>query len=218
MHRRCAAATVAADAAAGDYETAQDLEFIVANKITRIINCAGREVPNAFERSGIRYLTFYWPETGNCIIFDDSNTVLDDLYVFVEEALDVGDSVLIHSTDGQSRACFCAAVYFMLKYRWCVPRCAAPPSATVARAMPGCPRCCRTLPKTVEYLQNKRPDLMPRQGFMRQLQALDASLQRVLKAGSKAPSDPALRRYSEWDAGTLGEANAHSAAVSHMAA
>lgn len=38
----------------GDFETAQDLEFIIANKITRIINCAGREISNAWERSGIR--------------------------------------------------------------------------------------------------------------------------------------------------------------------
>ncbi len=28
----------------GDFETAQDMEFIMANKISRIINCAGREV------------------------------------------------------------------------------------------------------------------------------------------------------------------------------
>lgn len=103
---------------AGDFETAQDLEFIIANKITRVINCSGREIANAWERSGIRYLTFYWPEAGNCVIFDDSNSVLDDLYAFIEEALDVGDSVLIHSTDGQSRAAFCACVYFMLKYKW----------------------------------------------------------------------------------------------------
>lgn len=102
----------------GDYETAQDLEFIIANKISRIVNCSGREIANAWERSGVKYLTFYWPEAGNCVIFDDSNTVLDDLYAFIEEALDVGDSVLIHSTDGQSRACFCSCVYFMLKYKW----------------------------------------------------------------------------------------------------
>jgi hypothetical protein len=109
---------------AGDFETAQDLEFIIANKITRVINCSGREIANAWERSGIRYLTFYWPEAGNCVIFDDSNSVLDDLYAFIEEALDVGDSVLIHSTDGQSRAAFCACVYFMLKYKWYAIRCA----------------------------------------------------------------------------------------------
>lgn len=118
MHTCAPACASCADARAGDFETAQDLEFIVANKIARIVNCAGRDIANAWERSGIRYLTFYWPEAGNCVIFDDSNTVLDDLYAFIEEALDVGDSVLIHSTDGQSRAAFCAAVYFMLKYKW----------------------------------------------------------------------------------------------------
>jgi hypothetical protein len=40
---------------AGDFEAAQDLEFIIANKITRILNCSGREIANAWERSGIRY-------------------------------------------------------------------------------------------------------------------------------------------------------------------
>lgn len=38
----------------GDHEAAQDLEFIIANKITHIINCAGREIPNGWERSGVR--------------------------------------------------------------------------------------------------------------------------------------------------------------------
>ena len=32
----------------GDYECAQDLEFVLANKITHIICCAGREVRAAF--------------------------------------------------------------------------------------------------------------------------------------------------------------------------
>ena len=75
----------------GDFETAQDQEFIVANKITRIINCAGREVGNVYERvGGIKYLTYTWPESGNCIIFDDSNTVLDEIFGVIEEALEVG--------------------------------------------------------------------------------------------------------------------------------
>jgi len=202
---------------AGDFETAQDLEFIIANKITRIINCAGREIANAWERSGIRYLTFFWPEAGNCVIFDDSNSVLDDLYAFVEEALDVGESVLVHSTDGQSRACFCSAVYFMLKYKWCVLHAhpwREPPQSQGTRTL--CtrfppprrllhrPTRCRTLQKTMEFLQNKRPDLMPRPGFMRQLQALDASLQRVIKAGAKGAHDASMRRYSDWDPTVIG--------------
>jgi len=105
----------------GDYEAAHDLEFIVANKITHIINCAGRETPNGWERSGIRYLTYFWPDNGNCIIFDESNAVLDEIYTFIESTIDMAESVLVHSVDGVSRACFCCAVYFMLKYRWYAP-------------------------------------------------------------------------------------------------
>jgi hypothetical protein len=104
----------------GDYEAAQDLEFILANKITHIICCAGRELANCWERSGVKYLTYYWPENGNCVVFDENNSALDEIYVFIEEAIEKGESVLVHSTDGVSRACFCVAIYFMLKYRWCV--------------------------------------------------------------------------------------------------
>jgi hypothetical protein len=102
----------------GDYDSAQDLAFILANKITRIISCAGREFANTWERSGIRYLTYFWPENGNCVVFDDANVVLDEIFTFIEEAIDLGESVLVYSSDGVSRASFCSAVYFMLKYRW----------------------------------------------------------------------------------------------------
>ena len=132
------------------------------------------QIANCWERSGIKYLTYFWPENGNCVIFDEKNTVLDEIYSFVEEAVDVGESVLIHSTDGVSRACFCSAVYFMLKYRWC-------------------------LTKTLAYLQTKRADLEPKPGFMRQLVALDQSLQRVSRANARGKDDPALRKCSEWD-------------------
>lgn len=57
---------------------------------------------------------------------------------------------------------------------------------------------CRTLEKTLAYLQSKRPDLTPRPGFMRQLYALDQSLQRVT-IGNLPKSDPRARRYSAWD-------------------
>lgn len=152
----------------GDMQSSQDLEFVVANKISRIINCSGREAPNGWERGGVRYLTYYWPESGNCVIFDETNSVLDEIYAFIEDALESGESVLVHSTDGVSRACFCVAVYFMLKYRW-------------------------TLSKTLTFLRNKRPDLHPKPGFMRQLQALDHSLQRM---NGKNPSDS--KRANEW--------------------
>jgi hypothetical protein len=44
----------------GDEFAAQDLEFVVANKVTHIINCAGRQVPNHWEPIGVQYLTYFW--------------------------------------------------------------------------------------------------------------------------------------------------------------
>ena len=43
-----------------DLEGAQDGDFIELNKITRIINTAGTQVPNIFAHHGIRYLTLNW--------------------------------------------------------------------------------------------------------------------------------------------------------------
>ena len=44
----------------GDEFSAQDLEFIVANKVTHIVNCAGNAVRNMWESIGVAYLTFNW--------------------------------------------------------------------------------------------------------------------------------------------------------------
>lgn len=47
----------------GDEFAAQDLEFIVANKVTRIVNCAARQIPNHWESIGIKYLSYYWNDS-----------------------------------------------------------------------------------------------------------------------------------------------------------
>lgn len=43
----------------------QDLEFVVANKVTHIINCAGKQIPNHWEPIGVAYLTFFWLDQDN---------------------------------------------------------------------------------------------------------------------------------------------------------
>lgn len=43
----------------------QDLEFVVANKVTHIINCAGKQVQNHWEPIGVAYLTFFWLDQDN---------------------------------------------------------------------------------------------------------------------------------------------------------
>lgn len=47
----------------GDEFAAQDLEFIVTNKVTHIINCAPREISNFWESIGVHYLNLPWEES-----------------------------------------------------------------------------------------------------------------------------------------------------------
>jgi len=65
----------------GDRYAAKDLHFIVQNKVTHIINCAGLQVRNHFENSSeealekknmvVQYLTFLWIDTDSQGLFDE---------------------------------------------------------------------------------------------------------------------------------------------------
>ena len=46
------------------------MEFVVANKVTHVINCAGRQIPNHWEAIGVVYLTYYWMDLENEVLFD----------------------------------------------------------------------------------------------------------------------------------------------------
>lgn len=46
----------------GDYLAASDYDFISSNKVTRIINCSGRQVSNSFESPKTHYLTYLWSD------------------------------------------------------------------------------------------------------------------------------------------------------------
>jgi len=89
----------------GDELAAQDLEFVVANKVTHIINCCGRNVPNHWESIGVVYLTYYWVDNENQIILDNKDVVANECFHFLDEALGNAESILIHSVRGQSRSC-----------------------------------------------------------------------------------------------------------------
>lgn len=101
----------------GDEYTAADIEFIVANKVTHIINCAGREVKNSWERIGISYLTFRWRRLEDKA-FDSKGIVISQIRKFIQNAVNSAQSVLIHSKDGTSRAPAAAAAFFMTEYGW----------------------------------------------------------------------------------------------------
>ncbi|GMI21129.1 hypothetical protein TrCOL_g4521 [Triparma columacea] len=136
----------------GDAESSQDSEFIELNKISYVINCAGRQLPNLYELHGIRYLTYPWLDTTDFQIFDANGVVVMQIVSFIDEALNAGEAVLCHSLNGVSRCSLCMIAYTMYKYWW-------------------------SLEKSMEFLCSKRPDLAPNNGFLQQLQIVDAQLQ-----------------------------------------
>lgn len=141
----------------GDEMAAQDLEFVVANKVTRVINCSGRQIPNHWEPIGVIYMTFFWGDDGMWInhdrkaLYEIMAATTKEIFDFIEETLEKSESVLVHSARGQSRASAVIAIYMMKKYRW-------------------------TLLKTLEFLNSRRPDLEIRANFIQQLNMFETYL------------------------------------------
>ena len=88
------------------------------------------------------------------MLFDVKDEVLNELYKFIDGALNKGESILIHSVKGQNRSCCILAAYFMKKYRW-------------------------TLYKTLEYLHSRKPNLEIRSNFFTQLMNLENKLAKL---------------------------------------
>lgn len=63
---------------------------------------------------------------------------------FIDEALEKGDSVLVHSLDGTGRCIACLAAYLMCRFYW-------------------------GFEKALEFLCSKRPDASPNNGFTQQV-------------------------------------------------
>jgi protein-tyrosine phosphatase len=140
----------------GDELSSQDLEFVVANKVTHVINCAGRQVPNHWEPIGVVYLTYYWLDADSQVILDSRDVVANDCFNFIEEALEASESVLVHSAKGQSRSCCVLSAYMMRKFNW-------------------------GLKKTMEFLSSRRPDLNLKPAFLQQLSSHERRLATVKK-------------------------------------
>jgi protein-tyrosine phosphatase len=132
----------------GDEFSAQDLEFVVANKVTHIINCASKQVANHWEAIGVKYFPLYWQDSDTQVIVDKKAQIFNKIFDFIENTLNTGESVLVHSVRGQCRCICVVAAYLMRKYRW-------------------------NLYKTLEFLNFRRPDMEVRQNFLSQLALLE---------------------------------------------
>ena len=78
----------------------------------------------------------------------------NQIFEFIEETLANSESILVHSSRGQSRASAVIAIYMMKKYRW-------------------------TLLKTLEFLNSRRPDLEIRASFIQQINMYESYLIRM---------------------------------------
>ncbi|CAD8120649.1 unnamed protein product [Paramecium sonneborni] len=124
----------------GNQSTAHDLEFLITNKITKIINCAGKQIPNHWESIGIEYLTYCWIETDNQFAIDHSRC-----FSFINDNLEAGEAVLVHSIKALNRSVFVIVVFLMRKFKW-------------------------TLQKTLQYVQNLKNNAEIKQNVMQQLE------------------------------------------------
>jgi protein-tyrosine phosphatase len=86
------------------------------NKISQVVNCASREVPNFFANQNVEYLNIAWEESDHQVLFDQQGQTLAAIAAFVNKAQAKGESVLVHSLRGQSRASCAVCAYLMLRY------------------------------------------------------------------------------------------------------
>ena len=97
------------------------------------------------------YLTLNWQDDEKQTLFDSQERIPDEIYLFIEEAIENHESVLIQSIKAQNRACFVIGAWIMRRYRW-------------------------SFMKTLEFLSSRRPDLEMRPSFLEQLHNYEASL------------------------------------------
>jgi len=154
----------------GDLDTSQDPEFLELNKISNLVNFAGREIPNVWAGHGLVYLTFLWEDRADFRLFSSNDGTdgdeeggvgggvtttlprpLGELVEFIDTSLRHGISVLLFSTRGTGRCGVAACAYLMCKYQW-------------------------GFEKAFDLVMSKKPDVAPNKGFVQQLFGLDKTL------------------------------------------
>ena len=67
------------------------------NKVTRIVNTAGMQMNNISEQAKVIYLTLNWQDDEKQTLFDAAEKIPDEIFRFIEEAVEQHQSVLIQS-------------------------------------------------------------------------------------------------------------------------
>jgi hypothetical protein len=131
----------------GNQYAANDIELFEQVKATRAINCAGFAMDNYFETSAelqVEYLTYSWVDNDRQVILDEKDMVADEVFDFIEGALEEAETVFVLSVHGQSRSCCLVVAYMMRKYLW-------------------------SLTKAIEFVDSRRLGHRMQNAFMQQL-------------------------------------------------
>ena len=99
----------------GNEECAADLDFMEENKVTRVINCSGKQVSNSYEMLGVVYMTFNWEDTDEQTVFEKGkgDAIVEKVLRFINDAHNRAEGTLVHSVHGQSRSYCLLAAYLM---------------------------------------------------------------------------------------------------------
>jgi len=135
----------------GDENPSQDLNFILKNKITHVVNCAGRQVANKWEGLGVKYLTFSWLDHSSQVVLDSDDSNLKAILQFIEPALQEEGCILVHSEKATSRAPCIAMAYLMHRFSW-------------------------SFKKALEFIKFKVPRCCIKRGPLKQLQSFESRL------------------------------------------
>ncbi len=103
----------------GDIDSAQDVDFLRLNGITRIINCVPRCLPNVFANDGVHYTNN--DDLGDVLqrdYFDLRNKEIVTVMKTIDNAVEATESVLVHSLHGLNRSPSIMIAYLMYKYCW----------------------------------------------------------------------------------------------------
>ena len=180
----------------GDAETSMDADFLDLNKISRLINVAGRQIPNALSGHGFVYKTYFWEDESDFLVFVgmEKDKALLEMVNFIDTSLRKGLSVLLFSARGVSRNAYGLCAFLMFKYYW-------------------------GFEKSYDFVLSKKKDIQINQGFIQQLFTLEKRLIAKRKKefyGLDCATDSGLLvkerlRRKEWDPSYLRTASSLSA-------
>jgi hypothetical protein len=77
-------------------------------------------------------------------VLDSNDQTVDLIFTFIENAINIGGSVLVHSVEGKGRCMIVTAAYFMRRFRW-------------------------SYAKALQLLEFRRPGLQMKAGYIEQL-------------------------------------------------